>query len=141
MRAAADASPLRLAYIGDATDASDRLRRVCDAYVAAFRRCVEEHLAGDGIACCRMAGALSGADHEPRLRIAIDQSGADLIVRTKIVAAVNAATTYLGLMMDGLRLGPDLVWGDVVVETDFSEPDRSPAPRNVRANLRLVTSM
>ncbi len=88
-----------------------------------------------------MAGALSRADHEPCLRIAIDLSGADLIVRTKIVAAVNAATTYLGLMMDGLRLGPDLVWGDVLVETDFSEPDRSPVPRNARANLRLVTSM
>jgi hypothetical protein len=139
MRSATKPAHLTLAYARDEAKVPDRLRETADAYVFAFRELVQEFLSFDKIDGYQIEASLGVAYGRPCLDIKVHQPSKDLIINTKIFAAVNATRTYLGVKMDSIELGGDETWADVLVEVEYTEP--APAKRETRRVLTLVSSV
>jgi hypothetical protein len=136
MRSTTKPAHLKLAYTRETAAVSDRLQETADVYVSGFGKLFAEFLACEKIDACLIESKLAVSDVRPRLDIKLRQSSEDLVVSTKIFAAVNATTTYMSLKMDPIEIGDAQTWGDVLVEVEFVEP--APAQRAKGRGLSLV---
>jgi len=140
LRRSPNTAELRLVHAWDASAAPDALKETSDLYMAAFAEFVHAMLSRESVASYWIESALCWVDGRPSLKVTMRQESLDLIVNTKIFAAVNAAELHLRIKMDKIVISPDLNWGDVDIETEFVDPQPPVERAKPRGRLELVVT-